>query len=61
MSIYYLRPRKMVGVQNLPTLFLFRQRAFRGQRKEREAEAVGILPGLCLWVPIFKKGKWHKT
>lgn len=51
----------MVGVQNLPTLFLFRQRAFRGQRKEREAEAVGILPGLCLWVPIFKKGKWHKT
>ena len=57
MSIYYLRPRKMVGVQNLPSLLLFRRRAFRGQSKETEVEAVGILPGFHLWVPIFKKGK----
>ena len=47
----------MVGVQNLPSLLLFRRRAFRGQSKETEVEAVGSLPGFHLWVPIFKKGK----
>lgn len=60
MSVYYLRSRKVRGgCRTCPPLSCF-PTCFQ-RTEEREVDKMGILFGLCLWIPILKTGTWPES